>query len=133
MHVIVGIFRQIVVDHVADTIHVNAATGDIRGDQHLDITLLELGQRTGALGLRNLPGEDAAGDTRLAQAFMQPAHLIPAVGKHNNAGGFRAAHQIDQQAIALLTAHQIDLLVYRVSGHMIGLNLDRHRFPGPLL
>ena len=51
MHVVFSGFRQIVVEHMRDRFHVDAARGDIGGDQHAHIAAAQLGQRTIALRL----------------------------------------------------------------------------------
>ena len=45
--------RQIVVDHVADAIDVDAARRDVGCHQHQDLARLEAGQRLLAVGLRS--------------------------------------------------------------------------------
>ena len=52
MHKILGNFGQIEVDYVCDVGHVEAARGDIRGDEHAVPTLREVAESLVALRLR---------------------------------------------------------------------------------
>ena len=51
VHVAFGVVRHVVVDHVADALHVQAARGDVGGDQDVDLAVLELLDGALALGL----------------------------------------------------------------------------------
>ena len=46
VYVVFGLHRQIVVDGVADGLNVNAACGNVGGNQDTDTTVLNFGQRT---------------------------------------------------------------------------------------
>src|SRR5690606_25845537 len=59
VHVVLGIERQVVVVDVADAIDVQAAGGDVGGDQQLQLPLLELVQQGLALLLGHVSAEDA--------------------------------------------------------------------------
>ena len=132
MHVVFGIFGQVVVDHVAYALDVQAAPGHVGGDQHGQLAALELGQGFAALDLGDLAGKHAAGDARLAQALVQPAHLVAAVGEHDHARGILGAQQIDEYAKALFAAGQIDALIHAVRGHLLGFDVHSDRPGRPL-
>jgi len=48
---IFGELREIVVDDVSDIVDVDAARGDVRGDEDVIAALLKASERRGALGL----------------------------------------------------------------------------------
>ena len=52
MHVILGRMRQLVVDHAGHFLDVEAARGDVGGDQQFDFTALELVESGQPLALR---------------------------------------------------------------------------------
>ncbi len=51
MHVVLGNVGQIVVHHMRQFVDVDAACGDVGGDQHVDLQLLEIFERALALAL----------------------------------------------------------------------------------
>ena len=89
VHVVLQAFGQAEVDHMGELGHVDTASCDVRGHQYLDLAGLEIIQGAGALVLRNLTGKDPAWMARLAQPLVETSHLVPAVGKHDDAAGFR--------------------------------------------
>ena len=48
VHVVLGHVRQLEVDDVRQLVDVDAARGDVGRDQHLQVALLEVGERLGA-------------------------------------------------------------------------------------
>src|SRR5690606_39852411 len=68
--VVVRHFRQGEVDHVADAVHVNAATGDIGGHHHADLAFAEAFQRADALVLRHITGHLHGADAVAGQALL---------------------------------------------------------------
>ena len=69
MHKIFCQLRQVIVDDVGDVIHVNAARGDVGGDQHSRASLLEVAQRCVALGLAAV-AVNHAGIKSIANQFL---------------------------------------------------------------
>src|SRR5258706_3270024 len=52
--VVRGVLRQVVIEHVADVGNMQAARGDIGGDEHRQFALVELAQEAQALHLRHV-------------------------------------------------------------------------------
>jgi len=94
VYVVLRVFGQVVVDHVADALHVYAPPGHVGRHQDLEIASLELLQGSRALHLGNFARQDTRGDTRFTQAFMQSPYLIATVGEYDDTGGVVAAQQI---------------------------------------
>ncbi len=80
MHVALGNVRQVVVDHVTDAVDVDAAGGDVGGDQHAHLAFAEVGEHALALILRLVAVDRLGGDAR----GLEPAH--DAVGAVLGAG-----------------------------------------------
>ena len=51
VHVVLGLLRHVIVDHVRDARDIKAALSDIRGDEHRRLAVLEVLQRSGTLCL----------------------------------------------------------------------------------
>src|SRR5690606_9150100 len=68
--------RRVVVDHVRDRVHVDPARGDVGGDEHLELPVLEAGEGALALALRAVR-VDRGG--REALPVERPADLVGAV------------------------------------------------------
>ena len=74
--------RQIVIDHVRDILHVNAARSQIRGDQHSNASLLKSSQGRRALRLRTSAVNHRGSNSFAVQALGQP--LGPVLRAHEN-------------------------------------------------
>ncbi len=79
---------QVDVDHHIDAVDVDAAGGDVGGDQGLDAALTELGQGAGAHALGLAAVQRGAGDTGLGQLLA------------DGVGAVLAAHEQDRAALA---------------------------------
>ena len=110
----------------------NAAAGYIRGHQYLDFTALELLQGARALVLRHFTGKHTTGHPALAQAFVQAAYLVAAIGEHDHAARLRRAQQVIEHPVALITTHQVHTLVNTVNGHLLWFDFYVNGFVGPL-
>ena len=64
--------RQLEVDDVADRVDVDAARGDVGGDQGADLAGLELGQRAFALALALVAVDRGGVDAGLLQIAWPP-------------------------------------------------------------
>ena len=73
MHVVFRRVRQFEVDHVRQFVDVEAARGDVGGDEHLDRAVLERFQRLQAFRLRLVAVDRVGGDARLRQFAGQLA------------------------------------------------------------
>ena len=62
MHVVFGLFGQVVVDHVGDAGHIDAARGHIGGHQHFDAPFAQIHQRAVAPVLRHVAVQAVGGE-----------------------------------------------------------------------
>src|SRR5713101_1566675 len=89
--------REIVIHHMRDPIHIDAARGDVGGDEDTDRAGFEILQRTEPLVLRAI-GMDSA---RLnSAAFQTASDLVGAMlgpGKNKNSVEFWIAQEMKQQ------------------------------------
>ena len=70
MHVILGMHREVEVDHVRDPFDVDAARGDVGGDEHSRASRFERVQRGDALVLRTI-GVQRGGDDPLLRELAR--------------------------------------------------------------
>ena len=64
--------RQVVIDDVADAVDVDAAGGDVGGDQDAQLAVAEVGERALALVLRLVAVDGLGGDAGLLQMRARP-------------------------------------------------------------
>ena len=132
MHVVVRIFRQGEVDHVADAVDVNAATGHVGGHQHADLAGAEAFQGLDALVLGHVAGHLGGADAVLGQAFLDAAHLVTPVGEHHHPLPVVLGHQVVEQLVFVAGRDRVDVLLDGIAGHVFRLDLDDGRIGGPL-
>src|SRR5690606_38971277 len=117
--VVVRHFRQGEVDHVADAVHVNAATGDIGGHHHADLAFAEAFQRADALVLRHITGHLHGADAVAGQALFDTPHLVLAVGEDHYPAPVVLGDQVVQQLVLVAAGHRIDVLFDGIAGDVL--------------
>src|SRR5690606_30529240 len=73
VHVGVGVVRNVVVQHMADALDIEAARGDVGRDEDVDATVLELLDKAFALGLYDITVDRGGGEAarlQLAREFL---------------------------------------------------------------
>src|SRR5258706_4125744 len=82
---ILGYFRQIVVDDVSDVLHVNAARGEIGGNQDAVTSPLKSSQGCGALRLRAVTVDHCGMDAVAVQSFRDSLRTAFGAGEYEAA------------------------------------------------
>ena len=75
MDVVVGMMRDVEIEDVADGGNVEAAGGDVGGDQQRNLTLAELIERCGARRLIHVAVQGADAEAVLLQRFVEQRRL----------------------------------------------------------
>ena len=83
--VILVVVRNIVVEHRANVLHVDAAGGHIGGDQHAQTPHFEVAHHARADGLAHLAVQTGGGKACLRQVFHQLIHHAAGVAEHHRA------------------------------------------------
>ena len=83
MDIILGRERHVEIEYVAHRHDVEAAGGDVRGDQYLDFALLELLQRLHARGLAHVAMQRARVEAMLLQRGLEHRHVALAIAEHD--------------------------------------------------
>ena len=127
VHVVGRILRQVEIEHVADIGNVQAARGDVGGDQHRELALVELAQEAQPLGLRHVArdrlGVEAVGTQRSLEAL---GHAL-GVDEHHGAVRLAFAQQVHQQRNLLRHGREVDRLAHAVDRHLVGLDAHQLR------
>ena len=84
VHIVIGFFRQGVVDHMGHVLDVQTTTRHISGDQHLEAPFLETVQGLDPLVLGHFTGQQAALNAIAMQVVRQPTNLIAPVTEHDD-------------------------------------------------
>ncbi len=136
-----GIVWHLVVDHVRNTFHIDAAGDNVGPDQHLNPAPVECRKRAlaGALGLVRV--DSVRGNTAVFELPCEAVRLVLGPGEHKRSQNVRAAQDIGEQfaLVRLFDKHHFlldfagdrcrggDFHLYRVIQHVRGELGD---FPG---
>jgi hypothetical protein len=96
--VVFRLLGQVVVDHVADVLHVDAAGGHVGGHEDLDLAVLEAFHQLEALALGQIPGDPLGRQAVGLQLVGEPIHRHFHVDEHENPAPFLALEQSQQQS-----------------------------------
>ena len=118
---------------MAQRFHVNAARGDVRGDEHLIGAILEAGQGLRPLRLRAIAvdafGLDAVGD----QLRREPVGAVLRAGEDQRLRHVSALEQLHQQGALQILRHRIHGLRDALGRRRLALEVERHRLVQHLL
>ena len=105
-----GHLRQVVVDYERQLVDVDAAGGDIRGDQHAARPRLEVVHRPHAGILRLVAVDGRRLDARPVEDAGQPVGAVFGAGEDQHLPRLRFAEQADQQFALLALLGEVDPL-----------------------
>jgi len=124
MHVVLGIFRHVVVDHMRHARDIDAARGDVGGDHDFVFAALKAGQRLDALVLGTIRVKHR---DRVLGGFKPRGDFIGAVfgaAEHQHALEIGFLKQRDQQIELLRPGHGIKRVVDRLVDGAVHPALD---------
>ncbi len=81
VHVILGHFRNFVIDHVRQLFDIQPACSDVGGDQRPNAAGLEVGQRLGARTLALVAVDGGGRETVGSKLFRQPVGAVLGAGE----------------------------------------------------
>src|SRR3954451_5681680 len=116
---VLGDLRQVVVDDVRDALDVNAAGGDISGDQDAVVAFLEALQRLVALALAAVAVDRGGLEAALGEPLGQAIGAVLGAGEDEERTLLIAEHLLEQRLLAGLldlVYVQVDLLVGLAGG-----------------
>ena len=118
---------QIVIKHVRQPRNVDTTGGDVGGDEHVDLALLELGQGLLPGSLTLVPMDGPGLNALPAQLPHHPVRAVLGAGKDQRAFHLRAAQKVGQQVLLVGLIHQIQVLLDGVHGaaDRVYLHADR--------
>ncbi len=118
---------------MADAVDVNAATGDVGGDQHANLALAKALQRADALVLRDVAGHLRCTDAILGQTLFDASYFVLAIGEDHYPRPVVLGDQVVQQLVLVAAGHGIDVLLDGIAGHVLRFDLDHGGVGRPLL
>src|SRR5690606_34445240 len=95
--VVFGLHRQVVINGVADALHINAASGNVSGDQYLQTAFLQQTQGARALALVHVTVQRCGREALVRQAIGQVVCAALGRRKYNRLIKSRFAKQVVKQ------------------------------------
>ena len=128
VHVGLRLFRKVVVEDVRDVVHVDAARGDVRRDQHPRLAFLKGRQRARPHGLGLVAMDRVRFDLALCEFADDLVRAVarPRENQHLLVLRMRV-QEVDEQVALVPLVDEHELLVDLVHRRLVGRNLDRHR------
>ena len=104
VHVVVGLFGQVVVHDVADAVYVDAARGDVGGNEDARFALAESVEDLQAFFLRHVAGQEFSVLAVLEEAGGDGDVLVLAVAEDDHALGLLLADHVQEHPARRRTA-----------------------------
>ena len=133
VHVILGMRRNIIVEHVADCRHIQTARGNIRGHENPQIARTEAVKRACPLALLQIAVNGGRVIAMRLERFRHGIHVDLAIAKDDGVGAF-VAFSIDHHAqdlalfaglaVAARAFEHDDALFYRLAGGCLTRHFD---------
>ncbi|KFB68492.1 MAG: hypothetical protein CAPSK01_001888 [Candidatus Accumulibacter vicinus] len=127
MDVVLRRARQFKVDDVRQFVNVEAARGNVGGDQHQDRTLLESFERLQALLLALVAMDRVGGNPGLLQFAGEPVGFDLGAGEHQHLIEIGRLQEFDQQRALGLGRHRVDAVGDRLGHGVAPGHFDQHR------
>ena len=89
--------RQVEIDHVGDVVDINAASGNVCGDEDVHLAGLEAFQRLDALALGLVAMDGGRLETELVEMLVDPVRAALGAGKHDGAVNALLRQDFQQQ------------------------------------
>src|SRR5687767_1877676 len=98
MYVVFGGGGDVEVDDGSQCLDVDAARGDVGGDEDAIATVLESVERLGSLALRSVAVDARHGDPLLPEKLPQPVRAVLRPREHERLAHDVAAEELEQEA-----------------------------------
>jgi len=105
---------------MADSLHMKATSGDIRGDEHADIARAEIFQDCDALFLGDITRKRGAIDSVLAHDIGQPAGFILPITENNNPVQILASNDIVDKGDLFPGGYKVYDLIHSIHLDLLG-------------
>src|SRR5580693_3719190 len=124
MDVALGVGRQLVVDDVGHAVDIDAARGEIGGDQYAGLAAAEIVERLLAGVLRLVAVNRLGGDTTIFQRFGDAVGAALGAGEDDDPLERHIGQQVAEQRALGGGVHEVDALVDLVDGAALALRRD---------
>ena len=127
VHVVLRHVWQLEVHHVRQLVDVEAARGDVGGDQHVELHALEVGQRPRARALALVAVDGGGADVGLVELLGQRVGAVLGAHEDQHLVPVVVVDQLDQQVALLRLVDVVDALGDQVGGGIARRHLDQLR------
>src|SRR5688572_28522313 len=127
MYVVLRDRRHIEVDDVTERLDVDAARGDVSGDEHAILPALEAAERFHPLRLRAVAVNARGGEPMMQHVIGQPVRTMLGPGENERFAYQPALKQLDEEVSLENLWNRVDRLGDPGSGRCSPLQADRHR------
>ena len=103
--------RQVEIDNERQLADVDAACGDVGRNEHRDLALLEVGERTLTLVLRLVAMDGAREDARSVEVACHAVRAVLGAGKDESLVDVRLVDELGQQRALFGLLNEVDLLL----------------------
>src|SRR5882672_8616950 len=124
MDIALGVGRQLVVDDVGDAGDVDAARGEVGGDQHAGLAAAEIVERLLPRVLRLVAVDRLGSDATILQRLGDAVGAALGAGEDDDPLERRVGQQVAQQRALGGGVHEVDALVDLVDGAALALRRD---------
>ncbi len=124
VHVVLGILRQVVVEHVGDVRNVQPARGDVGGHQVVELAILETLQKLLPLELRHVARNRADPAAVALHPLGDALGGGAGVDENDRALGLMLVDQIQEQRHFFFLRREIHHLAHLVGGHVVAFGDD---------
>ena len=122
--VVLGDHRQLEVDDVGQAVDVEAARGDLGGDEDRRPAGLEVGQRADALPLALVAVDRDGGDAVPAELLGEPVGAVLGAGEHERLIDGAGADEVAEELALALAVDRVDDLRHERRGGVARRDLD---------
>jgi hypothetical protein len=117
--------RQVVVDHVRQRLDVDAARGDVGGDEHLQLVVLEALQRLHALRLALVAVDRGGLDAVVLQLLGKAIRAVLGAAEDEHLLPVARLHQVREELALPVLVHRVRDLPDQLDRHVAPRDFDR--------
>src|SRR6185437_747742 len=125
--VALGQIRQLVIDHMRDAVDIDAAGGDVGGDENARFAVAKAGKRTLARGLRFVAVDRLRANPAARQLLSDPVGAVLGAGEDEGARGRAIRQEIGEEGALVALFDEIDALRDALDGGCLRRDRDPNR------
>ncbi len=127
MDIVLGRMRHVEIDHLRQPLDVEAARGDVGGDQHRGLAGLEIFQRDQALGLRLVAVDGVGVDVVAPQLVREAVRADARAAEDQHLVELARLDEVGEELALLLARHGMQHMADELGGGVARRDLDLDR------